>query len=326
MELADKINNNPASYRILVVDDSEIELKIYANALSPYFTLMFANSATEAWNLLNRAPLPDAIILDVMMPDEDGFGLCNRIKENSFTKDIPIIFISSLTGPTVRAQAFDMGGADFVTKPPAMSELIARLNRHISVYRKTKKLESMIYVDPLTHLPNGNKFREVLATEWSRCARYWHHLSLLLIKLENMQDFREKQGEKNYLSLTTNISLALKNIGTRPGDLLASIGEDLFGLMLSDCSLEGAKLKAKQIMNNFDSPGFIASSEMAAQHIQCTVCVEVAAPAGGSDARELFRKAENLLFDTRQQGIGKIYVSDEILGIESLNADIRKQG
>ena len=305
--------------RVMVVDDNEIELKLYANGLSKHFTMVFAKSSCEAWDLLNRAPLPDAIILDIVMPNEDGIELCDRIKENRFTRDIPIIFLSALSSPTIKSQAFEVGGADFVTKPPIVSELIARIKRHVAVYRKTKRLESLIFIDPLTHLPNASKFREVLKQEWSRCSRYWHHLSLILVKVENMTLYRESYGKDEYYSLTASIADGLSSIGSRPGDLFASIGSDCFALLLSDCSLEGANLKAEQIMAKFAHPNFVVNQQVGANSIDCTVAVAVAAPAGGGESEQLFQSADDLLFEAQQNGVGKIYKKEEILGIDGLN-------
>jgi len=312
-------------YRVMVVDDNEIELKIYASGLETHFTMMFAKSSKQAWELLNRAPLPDAIILDIMMPNEDGLALCDRIKESQFTRDIPIIFVSALTGATIKSQAFEIGGADFIAKPPNVAELIARINRHISVYRKTKRLESLIYIDPLTHLPNASKFRDVLQQEWSRCARYWHHLSLLLIRIDNMDQFREKHGKDEYYSLTASIADDLCSIGCRPGDLLASLGNNIFALLLSDCSTKGASIKADEIMKRFNNPNFVVNQQKNAQGITCTVGQAVAAPAGGGKPEQLFQMADDLLFESLQSGEGKLYSCEDILGVDSLNGDNNSQ-
>jgi diguanylate cyclase (GGDEF)-like protein len=308
-------------YRVMVVDDNDIELKLYANGLAKHFTMVFAKSSKQAWDLLNRAPLPDAIILDIMMPKEDGLVLCDRIKENQFTHDIPIIFISSLTGPTIKSQAFEIGGADFVTKPPMVSELVARIKRHISVYRKTKRLESLIYIDPLTHLPNASKFREVLKQEWSRCARYWHHLSLLLIRVDNMEKFKHDHGKDEYYSLTATIADDLCEIGGRPGDLFASLGNDVFALLLSDCSISGASIKADEILQKFEDPNFVTNQQVSARHITCTVGLAAAAPAGGGKPEQLFQMADDLLFEAQQRGNGQVYKNEEILGVDGLNSE-----
>lgn len=316
MELSKVNADTQTPYRVMVVDDSEMELKLYASGLAKHFTMIFAKSSSQAWDLLNRAPLPDAIILDIMMPNEDGLAICDRIKENQYTRDIPVIFISALTGPSIKAQAFEIGGADFVTKPPMVTELVARINRHIAVYRKTKRLESLIYIDPLTHLPNASKFREVLSQEWSRCARYWHHLSLLLIRIDNMEQFKEDYGKDEYYSLTASIADSLSNIGARPGDLFASLGNDVFGLLLSDCSIEGANIKGNQILDLFKNPNFVVNQQLRTMQVGCTIGMAVAAPAGGGRAEDLFQQADDLLFESHQRGIGKVYRADDILGVD----------
>lgn len=308
-------------YRVMVVDDNEMELKLYANGLAKYFTMVFANSATQAWDLLNRHPLPDAIILDIMMPNEDGLAICERLKENQLTRDIPVIFISALTGPSIKAQAFEIGGADFITKPPMVTELIARIKRHVAIYHKTKRLESLIYIDPLTHLPNASKFREVLNQEWSRCARYWHHLSLLLIRIDKIEQFKADHGDEEYFSLVASIADDLSKFGGRPGDLFASLGNDVFGLLLSDCSTEGASIKAKQVMDHFNNPNFVVNQNISAQKVSCTIGLAVAAPAGGGRAEELFQLADDLLFESQKHGIGRIYRSQEILGVDSTGSN-----
>lgn len=320
MELPIFETGQQSSYRVMVVDDNEIDLKLYASGLAKHFTMVFAKSASEAWDLLNRSPLPDAIILDIMMPDEDGLALCDRIKENQFTRDIPIIFISALTGPTIKSQAFEIGGADFVTKPPLVTELAARIKRHVAVYRKTKRLESLIYIDPLTHLPNASKFREVLKQEWSRCARYWHHLSLLLIRINNMDKFKTLYGKDEYYTLTASLADGLCSIGGRPGDLFASLGNDMFALLLSDCSTEGANIKANQIMGKFNHPSFVVNQQVSAQHISCTIGLAIAAPAGGGRPDLLFQTADDLLFEAQKKGAGKIYEAPQIIGVDGMGA------
>lgn len=307
--------------RVMVVDDNDLELKLYANGLAEHFALSFAKSSKQAWDLINRTPLPDAILLDIMMPNEDGLAFCERLKENPFTQDIPIIFISALTGPTIKSQAFNIGGADFITKPPMVEELVARIKRHVEVYKKTKRLESLIFIDPLTHLPNSGKFQEVLRQEWARCARYWHHISLLLIQLEDMQQVISEYGQDEYLNLTASIAEGLSDIGGRPGDLLASLENDTFALLLSDCSVKGANLKAEQVMARFNNPNFAVKHQLSAGKISCTIAVAIAAPAGGGDYDILIESANDLLLQSSQLGIGKIHMVDSILGVDAIPSD-----
>lgn len=298
--------------RVLVVDDNEMELTLYSNGLGNEFDLSFSDNARTAWELLNSGPLPDAIILDILMPNEDGWQLCNRIKETQFIQDVPIIFISSLSGGSVKSQAFEQGGADFVSKPPSMSELSARLRRHISLYRKTKKLESLIFIDPLTHLPNASKFQEVLAVEWARCARYWHHLTLLMIRVDNLDSIRDQDGNDKYFSTLAAVADGLVSAGNRPGDLVATLSNNKFAVLLSDCGREGAAIKAKQIMQKFEK-GELAST---GEQLSCTIGYAVAAPAGGGSSQALFRAVDDLMLEALQRDKGQIYEVAGVIGVK----------
>ena len=300
-----------SQYRLLVINDSEIELKLYLNGLGQEFDVSFSSNTRTAWELLNSAPLPDAIILDIMTPNEDGFELCTRIKETQFIQDVPIIFVSSLTGPSIKSQAFEYGGADFIAKPLVLSELVARLRRHIALYRKTKKLESLIFIDPLTHLPNASKFQEVLGIEWARCARYWHHLTLLIIRLDDLESIRAVGGSDKYFATIAAVADGLMSAGNRPGDLVATLANDRFAILLSDCGHEGATLKAKQIMGLFESDKLFTTGA----HLNCTVGYAVAAPAGGGSSEALFWAVENAMFEAQESEKGNICAVKGIIGV-----------
>ncbi|MFQ3208146.1 MAG: diguanylate cyclase (GGDEF)-like protein [Glaciecola sp.] len=297
--------------RVLVIDDSQIELTVYLNGLGKEFDVSFSVDTRTAWELLHSAPLPDAIILDIMMPNEDGLQLCNRIKETQFIQDVPIIFVSSLTKPSVKAQAFELGGADFIIKPPVMSELIARLRRHIALYRKTKKLESLIFIDPLTHLPNAARFQEVLGIEWARSARYWHHLTLLTIRIDSLDTIRKIAGEDKYFTTIAAVADGLACAGNRPGDLVATLSNNTFAVLLSDCGHDGAIHKANQIMSRFDN-GELA---LPGTHLSCTISYGVAAPAGGGSPEVLLQAINNVMLESQQRGLGKVYAVNGIIGV-----------
>ena len=308
--------NRTENIKVLVIDDNEMELKLYFNSLAKHFTMSFAGSAKDAWHLLHQEAQPDLIILDIMMPNEDGLQLCNRLKENTFTQDIPIIFISSLTGPTIKSQAFELGGADFVTKPPMITELVARIKRHVAVFRKTKELESLIYVDPVTHLPNKSKFKEVLTSEWSRCARYWHHLSLLLVDVYGLKALRDESGTEAYNDLLSAVALSLGHVGSRPGDMLSYLDEGHFSILLPDCSLSGAVSKAEEILQLFADRDYASKNIHTSTRLEVTVGIAVAAPAGGGNPNSLFKLANDLLFEGQQRGRNRIYHNENIIGFD----------
>ncbi|MFT3740573.1 MAG: response regulator [Breznakibacter sp.] len=119
--------------RVLVVDDNETNLTIVSSMLrSTGYEIVLAQDGKTALQILDETNI-DIVLLDVMMPEMDGYQVCERIKSNEKTKDISVIFLTALrdTGDLVRG--FNVGGVDYVTKPFQREELIARLNNHVQL-------------------------------------------------------------------------------------------------------------------------------------------------------------------------------------------------
>lgn len=117
---------------IMIVDDSTTNINILAGTLKAYYRLTVAKSGQTALERLSQH-LPDLIILDVMMPQMDGFEVCRRIKSDEKTKDIPVIFITAIDEPDQKTKGFELGAVDYITRPFQAAEVLARVRTHISL-------------------------------------------------------------------------------------------------------------------------------------------------------------------------------------------------
>ena len=111
---------------VLVVDDTPANLTLLANLLNKSYRVLLANSGAKALEIAARSP-PDVIVLDVMMPEMDGYEVCRRLKADPRTSDAPVLFLTALSQPTDEARGFDAGGADFVQKPFHPQTVLARV-------------------------------------------------------------------------------------------------------------------------------------------------------------------------------------------------------
>jgi len=127
---------------ILVVDDQPINLKVIASVLSADYSLSIANNGINALKMLEKG-LPDLILLDIMMPEMDGYEVCRRIKANEKTKDIPIIFLTAKTDINDIIRGFDVGAVDYITKPFNPTEMKVRVVNHLNLYHAKKEIERM---------------------------------------------------------------------------------------------------------------------------------------------------------------------------------------
>lgn len=126
---------------ILIVDDNTNNLKVLAGVLKENkYDFRMAKSGQLALNILEKTK-PDLILLDIQMPEMDGFETCKRIKENEENSGIPIIFLTANTDSESIKKAFKSGGVDYVTKPFNPDELLARINTHIKLKTQTEELE-----------------------------------------------------------------------------------------------------------------------------------------------------------------------------------------
>ena len=121
------------SKTILIVDDKTNNLQLLSRYLeNDNYNILIAQSGKKAINIA-EAISPDLILLDVMMPRINGFTVCRRLKSNSETKDIPIIFMTALAETKNKVQGFELGAVDYITKPVEKEELIARVKTHLSL-------------------------------------------------------------------------------------------------------------------------------------------------------------------------------------------------
>ena len=119
---------------ILIIDDTPINLTVLAESLEGRgFRVAIAQDGKEG---LQRAEFaqPGLILLDVMLPGLDGFEVCRRLKANVRTRDIPVIFMTALSGCEDKVNGFAVGGIDYVTKPLQMDEMVARVDTHLKLY------------------------------------------------------------------------------------------------------------------------------------------------------------------------------------------------
>ncbi|MCP5496508.1 MAG: hybrid sensor histidine kinase/response regulator [Leptospiraceae bacterium] len=129
---------------ILVVDDNPKNIEILINFLErERYEVRPIRNSTKVLDAM-RAQKPDLVLLDIMMPEINGFEVCEQIKANNSFSNIPVIFISALTDTSDKLEGFKRGGVDYITKPFRHEEVIARVKTHLSLYKLTTDLQRQV--------------------------------------------------------------------------------------------------------------------------------------------------------------------------------------
>lgn len=124
---------------ILVVDDTPANLTLLAQVLKPDYRVQLAVSGAKALEICGRQP-PDLIVLDVMMPELDGYEVCRRLKADPATRRVPVIFLTALPRPEDESAGFEAGGADFIHKPFNPATVRARVRTHLQLKQAEDRL------------------------------------------------------------------------------------------------------------------------------------------------------------------------------------------
>lgn len=179
-----------AKARILVVDDSKLMRKAAHKMLGEEFDVVTADDGELAWTELGADPSIQVVFTDLNMPNLDGYGLLQRVRnaEDSSLASLPVIVVTGAENDeAARMRALDMGATDFITKPFTTVDLLARARAHANNQRITRRLHAQSTVDALTGLGNLQGFLDRLQQDVSFARR--HQTGLSVVRLE-IVDFR----------------------------------------------------------------------------------------------------------------------------------------
>ena len=127
---------------VMAVDDSEFNINILTKVLGQDYKIVTTQCGETALKTAESSP-PDLILLDVMMPEMDGYEMCAHLKKNPRTKDIPVIFLTAMDEVQNRKKGFQLGAVDYITKPFDLLELQAKVKTHLSLLVARRELAKL---------------------------------------------------------------------------------------------------------------------------------------------------------------------------------------
>ncbi|MDR2501506.1 MAG: diguanylate cyclase [Treponema sp.] len=233
-------------YTILIIDDEKANLMVLNKMLSSEYTVLTAKSGSEGLSRI-EAEKPDLILLDIIMPDMNGFEILKRLKERNETGRIPVIIITGLDNEEDEEKGLLLGAVDYIIKPFKNAIVMARVKTHIQMVRQFKMIERLGLEDPLTGIPNRRCFQDRLGLEWRRAFRERKPLSFLMIDVDTFKQYNDTYGHPQGDSLLCAIAKLFTAAARRPGDLAARLGGEEFGVLLPETGLRYALEIAERI-------------------------------------------------------------------------------
>jgi diguanylate cyclase (GGDEF)-like protein len=239
-------------FSILLVDDEPTVIRVLSRILNDYTPIRFATSGSVALKLARELP-PDLVLLDVEMPEVSGFEVCKAFKSDSKLAAVPIIFITSHESPQLETVGLQLGGADFISKPPHAPLVLARVRTYQQLKALSDTVRSAVTMDFLTGTTTRRQSEKSLAQEWLRSHRSHAPLSLLLADIDSFTKFNDELGEEAGDACLRGVAEALRSVVHRPNDVLARYAGGKFSLLLPETSSEGAIAIAERALKAIDA-------------------------------------------------------------------------
>ena len=238
--------------RILVVDDDTSNLMEIASILQPDYKIYAVKDGISALEKANEV-LPDLILLDIIMPDMNGFEVLHELKKSEKTKDIPVIFITGISDSEDEIKGLAAGAVDYMRKP--LNDVIVKLKvrQQMQLLNQFRKIEHLRMIDQLTNLPNKRSFMMRLDEEFDRSTREHTPISILMVDLDDFKKYNDTYGHHQgdvALQMTAQMfSYALK----RPADFAARWGDEEFVVLLPNTDSRGAAGVAEKIRESAEA-------------------------------------------------------------------------
>ena len=180
--------------KVLVIDDSDaIHGLVKARLGSEPIELYFASGGQEGLTLATSL-LPDLILLDIDMPQPDGFEVCRRLKGDLRTMAVPVVFLTGITSSEEKIKGLELGATDYITKPFDPAELRARVRASLRTKYLFDLLARKAMIDGLTGLWNRSYFETRLAAELSLARRTRQSLACLMLDLDHFKEINDRHG------------------------------------------------------------------------------------------------------------------------------------
>lgn len=290
---------------ILIVDDDFINKEILAHALADDYVILMANSGTEALKIAEQ-DLPDTILLDIVMPEIDGYEVCQILRRNPATQMIPIIFSTSKTSTEEEVLGLNLGASDYITKPYNLPLVKARVRNQVLLKQKTDMLERLANIDALTKIPNRRCFDEVFDQEWRRAIRSRYPISIAMFDIDFFKQFNDHYGHVLGDDCLIRVARELSAQCRRAGDVVARYGGEEFAFVWPHCPEQKAMTLADRALR--------AVSKLAIPHagssIQSIVTlsggVATVTPSLPMERMSLLELADTQLYAAKQQGRARV--------------------
>lgn len=294
------LKNKKAS--VLIVDDMVANISLLSNLLKDDYEIKIAKNGIKAIEIAGGYEKPDLILLDVVMPEMDGYEVCKILKESPSTSDIPIIFVTANDSDIDEERGLNLGAVDYIRKPFNPSVTKIRVKTHINLKLKSDMLEELSMCDALTHIPNRRSFDESFETRYKESIRDRVSFAVMMIDVDHFKLYNDNYGHGKGDDALIKVAYTLRINLKRPSDMVARYGGEEFVVMLKDIDRDGLKRVATTLLEAIQSLKIPHEYSSASRFVSISIGISFNDASEAKPKEELLKEADNALYRAKSEG------------------------
>ncbi len=304
---------------VLIVDDESNNIYVLGSMLSAAgYEVKTAIDGKSALEFAKNSEKLDLILLDIMMPDMDGYEVCRQLKMEANTKNIPIIFMTALQDEDSETKGLMLGAIDYIKKPFSQAIVKARVKNHLELKMHRDILESLCELDELTTIPNRRHFEVIFAKEIARAKRLEDPLSCLMIDIDYFKNYNDNYGHLAGDECLKKVANIIKSTLPRSNDFIARYGGEEFIVLLPHTEYDGAIAVANKIVTAIQNANLEHKFSLISDRITVSIGSSTATKDGIISRNSLIDRADKALYIAKEKG------RNRVIGERAIDADEQK--
>ena len=304
------MDNGTAKSKILIIDDEKANIIALSHMLGSEYEIFVSKNGQKGIEHA-QTHLPDLILLDIIMPDMDGYDVMLKIKSMPEIRDIPVIFITGLTNNANEEKGLAMGAADYITKPFQPLIVKLRVENQLKMLRQLKAIERLSMIDQLTGLHNRRSFEARFCAEWGRARREQNAISILMIDVDRFKLYNDTHGHQQGDVVLQEFAKVFDETLKRTSDFCARWGGEEFVALLPATDVQGAIRVAENLRQNVEEmiiPSLYREPDAEWNGSKVTVSIGVNTWIHGDNftADEFISGADTALYSAKDAGRNKV--------------------
>jgi diguanylate cyclase (GGDEF)-like protein len=292
--------------RILIVDDLPDNLRVLSKMMmDDGYQISAVTSGSQALRVAESVA-PDLILLDVMMPEMDGYQTCVALKANPLLKSIPVIFITALSSAEDETRGLSIGAVDYISKPFNEAIVKQRVRTHLELKSRRDLHDQRSRLDGLTGIPNRRAFDQRLEQEWRRSSRPGGPFALAMVDIDYFKQFNDTHGHLQGDDCLCRVAGSLAETLKRTGDFVARYGGEELVCLINVETVEGLVRVAERLRASVEALQIPHGASPVSPWVTVSIGAALCEPRSEMRATALLEHADVQLYKAKRAGRNQV--------------------